>query len=79
MKALLPALFLLSASLACSGGNDRPAQARINRDTLTQRQKDSLLAASSIPGARGVGAAMKAADSTSAQIRAANAADSALP
>jgi len=79
VKAPLPALLLLSASLACSEGNDRPAQARINRDTLTQRQKDSLLAASSIPGARGVGAAMKAADSTSARIRAANAADSALP
>jgi len=73
------AAILALAALACSGGEQRPAQARINRDTLTQRQKDSLLAASSIPGAGAVGAAMKAADSTSARIRAANAADSALP
>jgi hypothetical protein len=38
----------------------------VNRDTLTQRQKDSILAKSSIPGASNVGRAMRAADSTSA-------------
>jgi len=45
----------------------------VNRDTLTQRQKDSILAQSRIPGAAGVGRAMRAADSTSARIREANA------
>ena len=38
----------------------------------TQRQRDSILAQSSIPGARGVGSAMRAADATSAGIRAAD-------
>jgi hypothetical protein len=39
-------------------------------DSLTERQRDSMLAQSRIPGARGVGAAMRAADSTTARIRA---------
>ncbi|MGH9260030.1 MAG: hypothetical protein ACRD08_09065, partial [Acidimicrobiales bacterium] len=78
MTRSLAALTILAA-LACSGGNEQTARTRINRDTLTQRQKDSLLAASSIPGSKAVGAAMKAADSTSARIRAQNAADSAVP
>jgi hypothetical protein len=40
----------------------------VNRDTLTQRQKDSILANSKIPGARGVGSAMRASDSISARV-----------
>jgi len=39
------------------------------RDTLTERQKDSILANSKIPNARAVGSAMRAADSTSARVR----------
>jgi hypothetical protein len=54
-------------ALACDGGAGDRAVAR---DSLTQRQRDSILAQSSIPGARGVGAAMRAADSTSARIQA---------
>ena len=50
---------------ACGGGESSDKQAA-NRDTLTQRQKDSILAKSSIPGASNVGRAMRAADSTSA-------------
>ena len=49
---------LMVACVAKSEGN--------NRDTMTQRQKDSILAKSSIPGASNVGRAMRAADSTSA-------------
>ncbi len=52
---------------ACSGG--KPAKSAAG-DTLTERQRDSILAQSKIPGATGVGRAMKAADSTSARIRA---------
>ena len=37
-----------------------------NRDTMTQRQKDSVLAQSGLPGARGVSKAMRAADSAKA-------------
>jgi hypothetical protein len=59
-------------ALAC-GGSDAGSQQSVNRDTLTQRQKDSILAQSRIPGAAGVGRAMRAADSTSARIREANA------
>jgi len=58
-------------ALAC-GGSDGGSQQSVNRDTLTQRQKDSILAQSRIPGAAGVGRAMRAADSTSARIREAN-------
>ena len=53
----------LCAVLAC--GSDKSGQT-VNRDTLTERQKDSILAKSRIPGASGVGRAMTAADSTSA-------------
>jgi hypothetical protein len=55
--------------LAACGGSDGGSQQAVNRDTLTQRQKDSILAKSSIPGAGAVGRAMRAADSTSAGIR----------
>lgn len=38
-----------------------------NRDTMTRRQKDSVLAQSSLPGAAGVGMALKVADSLKAK------------
>ena len=62
MKAALVILALLAAS-ACSG---KPEQAN-NRDTMTQRQKDSVLAQSGLPGAAGVGMALKTADSLKAK------------
>jgi hypothetical protein len=61
--------FALTLCAACSGGKPPKSAAR---DTLTERQRDSILAGSSIPGARGVGAALRAADSTNARIRAAD-------
>jgi hypothetical protein len=48
----------------------QPAATAKAPDTRTERQKDSALAASKIPGAGGVGAALRAADTTSAQARA---------
>ena len=63
MRPIIFPLLILSLT-ACGGkGNDQQA---VNRDTLTERQKDSILAKSRIPGARAVGRAMTAADSTSA-------------
>ena len=56
---------------ACGGGRSGKAGTAA-RDTLTERQRDSILAGSRIPGARGVGAALRAADSTNARIRAAD-------
>ncbi|HWZ27293.1 MAG TPA: hypothetical protein VNX15_01940 [Gemmatimonadales bacterium] len=59
-------LVLLAA--ACGGGSN--ASANAPRDTLTERQRDSALARSSVPGHNAVGAAMRAADTTSARVRA---------
>jgi hypothetical protein len=62
------ALGLAWTIAACGGGQPRHSAS----DTLTERQRDSILAGSSIPGARGVGAALRAADTTSARVRAAD-------
>lgn len=59
----LSCVALAAAAVACGG--DQTAQNR--RDTMTQRQKDSVLAQSELPGARGVGMAMEAADSAKAR------------
>jgi len=61
-RTLLVGLLLLSA---CG----RSGKGDASRDTLTERQHDSILAKSSIPGASAVGRALKAADSTNARIR----------
>jgi len=76
MKVLVPMLVAIIA--ACGGGkdSDKPSAQTVNgvnRDTLTERQRDSILAQSRIPGARGVGKAMRVADSTSAGIEQTNA------
>jgi hypothetical protein len=63
IRHLSVALVLLA--LTACGGKNADKQA-VDRDTLTERQKDSILARSRIPGARAVGRAMTAADSTSA-------------
>ena len=55
---------------ACGGGSG--SSARSTTDTLTERQQDSMLSTSRIPGASGVGKAMTAADSASARVRAAD-------
>ena len=54
---------VFAAACGRSGSGDA------SRDTLTERQHDSILAKSSIPGASAVGRALKAADSTNARIR----------
>ena len=61
-------LVTVVALTACAGGPSGKSGAQ--GDSLTERQRDSILARSRIPGAAGVGAAMRAADSTSARIRA---------
>lgn len=66
MKVLAAAS--LALLVACGGGGQSNAN-KVNRDTLTERQSDSILAKSSIPGASAVDKAMKAADTTSARVR----------
>jgi len=62
------AILVGAVALACGSGGQNTS--KVNRDTLTERQKDSILAKSSIPGASAVGRAMNAADSTSARVTA---------
>ena len=50
-----------------AGCSSKPQKAANNRDTMTQRQKDSVLAQSRIPGAAGVGMALKVSDSLKAK------------
>jgi hypothetical protein len=61
MKSMLRVV-PLCVVMACGSGESNET---VNRDTLTQRQKDSILANSKIPNARAVGRAMRAADSAS--------------
>ena len=65
---------LIVIMVACVGCG-RGGASDSGRPALTERQQDSILARSSIPGASAVGKAMRVADSTSAGIRA----DSASP
>ena len=53
---------------ACGGKSDEARKAAA--DSLSERQRDSILAKSRIPGASAVGRAMTAADSTSARVQA---------
>jgi hypothetical protein len=62
---------LTAADWGCGGSQSKSSSAG-SADTLTELQRDSMLARSRIPGARGVGAAMRAADATSRGIRAAD-------
>jgi hypothetical protein len=64
---MLAAALCLAAAGACtpSGGNDR--------DTMTARQKDSVLGASKLPGAGGVTQAQRTSDSLKARAARADA------
>ncbi len=52
--------------LAACGGQD---SGESPRDTLTQRQRDSVLGASRLPGARGIQKALEAVDTAAARNR----------
>ena len=56
-------LLLVLTVAACDGGNGQA-----NRpDTLTRRQRDSVIGASKLPGAQGVRGALQAQDSARAR------------
>jgi hypothetical protein len=65
LRAALVPLALAALPLACGrpGGDQRAA------DTLTRRQKDSIVGASGLPGAAGVGRALSASDSATSRNR----------
>ncbi len=50
--------------IACGGGSDGGNTAA---DTLTRRQRDSIIGESGLPGAQGVRGALQAADSIAAR------------
>ena len=58
-RLVLAALITIGCSRSDTVANDR--------DTMTQRQRDSVLAQSGLPGAKGVGKALSAADSVRAR------------
>lgn len=61
----LAALLLAGALLAgCGNGGESSAAAQ---DTLTRRERDSVIGASRLPGAAGVRGALRAADSATAR------------
>ncbi len=56
------AIAVLMAVLSCG-----ERQAGTDRDSLTQRQRDSVIGASRLPGAQGVRGALKVSDSAAAR------------
>ncbi len=61
-------LMVCLAALAC--GSKNGGDQRAKRDSLTERQRDTAISKSAIPGGSAVGKAMRVADSTSAQVQA---------
>ena len=61
MRIMAVATVLLA--IACSGGGGRQSDA----DTLTRRQRDSIIGESGLPGAQGVRGALEASDSAAAR------------
>jgi hypothetical protein len=67
----ITALLLASCS---GGGEEAGSSAAASADTLTRRERDSIIANSRLPQAGAVGKALGAADAASARTRAADSA-----
>lgn len=71
LAALVTVLIPLLAAAACSGESDASGEAAASAaDTLTRRQKDSVISTLRLPGAGAVGKALDAADDAAARARA---------
>lgn len=64
MKRTLLTLVALLGACTSGGG-----EATVDADTLTRRQKDSIISTFPIPGAAGVGRALDASDAAAARAR----------
>jgi hypothetical protein len=64
-KIQLSPVLALVLVCACGGGTGQASRP----DTLTRRQRDSVIGASSLPGAQGVRGALRAQDSAAARNR----------
>jgi hypothetical protein len=62
-RARLPVLLLLMSPVACSPQQDGEGEKR----PRTERERDSIIGASQLPGARGVRGALGASDSAGAR------------
>ncbi len=62
--------FFLTAALALTACGGSSGEARSEADTLSRAQKDSLVADLPIPGASGVGGALRARDAANARTEA---------
>ena len=66
----MPSRLLLLACLAglagCAPG-DSPDDAGVSADSITQRQRDSAVGASGLPGSQGVNRALDASDAAAAR------------
>lgn len=60
---------MLAAALVPMAAGCADSRSANDRDTMTQRQRDSVFGASAVPNAAGVTKAMTAADSVAAQRR----------
>ena len=68
MRRCLGVVLATAVLASCSGGGEEESAAAA-ADTLTRRERDSVIANSKIPGASAVGRAMGAADAASARAR----------
>ncbi|MEJ7760417.1 MAG: hypothetical protein WKF55_12605 [Gemmatimonadaceae bacterium] len=62
----IAAIWVLIAAVAMTACAAPPANTR-SREDMTQRERDSIVGASVLPGARGVSSALKAADISGAR------------
>jgi hypothetical protein len=62
-RTSLSVVFLAIVLVACADTKQKPAK---TRDQMTQREKDSVLGESGLPGAQGVTKALKMSDSVAA-------------
>lgn len=65
MRLRAVAAFATIMLVGCT--NTDTGEGGVDRDTLTQRQRDSIIGASSLPGARGVQRALEVTDSVNAR------------
>ena len=61
-RRTIAAMFVVACLTGCSGQTEGN-----RRDTMTQRQRDSVLCQTGLPGAQGVTKALKASDSLKAR------------
>ena len=59
----MPLRIPVLAALLLMGCSDAPPDDTVARDSADQRARDSALSASGLPGATGIGAAMRVSDS----------------